>query len=73
MPRKAPRDFIASPVSIRRCTALDTRRLVTTSVDDEDRGPGRVIDLSALTHSKITEHDRRRRECIYRETGVWAR
>jgi hypothetical protein len=32
-----------------------------------------TVDLGALTHSKLTARERRRRECLYRQTGVWAR
>jgi hypothetical protein len=32
-----------------------------------------TIDLGALTHSKLTARERRRRECLYRQTGVWVR
>jgi hypothetical protein len=32
-----------------------------------------TVDLSALTQSNITARERRRRECLYRETGVWMR
>jgi hypothetical protein len=31
------------------------------------------VDLGALTHSNITARERRRRECLYRQTGVWVR
>lgn len=32
-----------------------------------------TVDLSALHHSKITARERRRRKCLYRQTGVWVR
>jgi hypothetical protein len=32
-----------------------------------------TVDLSPLARSNLTARERRRRECIYRETGVWVR